>query len=139
MHSPRNASSHRADPTATAQREQLLEELQLATAKAPKSGGAGTAANHPVTVRPANSIERIAAQTEGTAAISQGRALAAELPLPITVGSFYEITLHAHRGRDITAFARCDQVTMTAEDKFSARLQLLEPLDLSQWNQQAAS
>lgn len=111
------------------QKKQLVEELSLAKRGVAKSARpVGTAIA--VTVRPADSMSRPQVAATGITRELRTRSLMAQLSQPVMIGSFYELQFDDTVGDLPTAFARCDQITMLAEDRFDVRFQFLQPFVL---------
>lgn len=114
------------------EKQQLLEELQLAKGGGVQSVRAVAGTSAAVTIRPADSVDRGRVVATGKARELRPRSVIAQVDSPVAVGSFYELHLDDPAIDAPVAFGRCDQITMLAEDRFEARFQFLQPITLAE-------
>jgi hypothetical protein len=112
------------------EKQQLLEELQLARSAAYRSVCAVTRTAVSVTVRPADSMCREQVLAEGVSRELHSRSMVLEAARPVAIGGFFELRFDGVNLGLPVVFGRCDQITMLAEDRFEARFQFLQPVTL---------
>ncbi|MCA8976333.1 MAG: hypothetical protein KDC98_16560 [Planctomycetes bacterium] len=112
------------------EKQQLLEQLQLAKSVSMSTVRAFSGVAVPVTIRPADSMARERTVAEGTTRELHSRSVVIEVTRPVAIGAFYEIELSGMSLGLPVVFGRCDHITMLAEDRFEARLQFLQPVTL---------
>lgn len=112
-------------------KQQLIEELQLAKRDTVGSARKMTAEAIATTVRPADSVLRDQVVATGITRELRTRSTVLELSQPVHIGSFYDLQFDSDALEVSDSFARCDQITMLAENRFEARFQFLHPLVLA--------
>ena len=112
-------------------RMQLVEELELAKRSSPQA--VRRVVNTPVAieVRPADSMLRDQTLAVGKTGELSAQSVSAELARPIAIGGFYCLEFEESDLDLTTQFARCDQISMIAEDRFVARFRFLTPIVLA--------
>lgn len=112
------------------EKQQMIEELQLAKRGAVKSVRSVVTSAVAVTVRPADSAHREQVVATGKARDLKAGSVVTHLTRPVAIGAFYELTMEGSAIDMPAAFVRCDQIIMLAEDLFEARFQFLQPMRL---------
>tara|TARA_R110002072_G_scaffold1983_1_gene16206 strand:- start:48028 stop:48450 length:423 start_codon:yes stop_codon:yes gene_type:complete len=112
-------------------RMQLVEELELAKRSSPQA--VRRVVNTPVAieVRPADSMLRDQILAVGKTGELSVHSVSAELSKPVAIGGFYCLDFEESDLDLTTQFARCDQISMIAEDRFVVRFRFLTPIILA--------
>ena len=102
-------------------RDALVEELCLAPdQKSIRDGGNPRS----LVIRPADSTRRDTVAIETTTTQVYASHVIAAVPRPIGVGDYYALALD---GSHQVHLARCDRLTLVEEERFEARLRIVEP------------
>ena len=109
---------------------QVVEQLQLAQRSPVQQMRSVMQVQAELTVRPADSAARI-----GEALIGKTRELrsgdtVAVFPVPVVVGSFFQLVFEAGVLDLPPVFARCDRCAMLSEHEFEVRFHFLQPVTL---------
>lgn len=109
---------------------QIVEELHLAQRAQGHAIRTVMRIDTAVTVRPADSAARALDTAIGRTRELRNTTLVAAFPIPIVVGSFFQLAFDANDIDLPPLFARCDRCTLLGEDEFEARFHFLQAVVL---------